>query len=134
MRSLQSLLLALRKSSTMEASVGHPQKDASAPPYYPATVVQVEQDPTSVKDHVLWSLFSFGYLNCCCLGLVALWYSIKSRDQKLAKNLTLATGYGASAKRFNIAATVLSVIVFIIVIAIYATTIAAAVSQFKGPH
>ncbi|XP_028649356.2 dispanin subfamily A member 2b-like [Erpetoichthys calabaricus] len=118
----------------MEASVGHPQKDVNAPPYYPATVVQVEQDPTSVKDHVLWSLFSFGYLNCCCLGLVALWYSIKSRDQKLAKNLTLASGYGASAKRFNIAATVLSVIVFIIVIAIYATTIAAAISQMKGPH
>ncbi|KAG2462966.1 IFM10 protein, partial [Polypterus senegalus] len=96
-----------------------------------ATVIEIEQDPTLVKDHILWSIFSFHYLNCCCLGFIALWYSIKSRDQKHAKNLTLAREFGLTAKRLNIVTTVLTIITYVIVIAIYAATIITMISQLK---
>ncbi|XP_028646956.1 dispanin subfamily A member 2b-like [Erpetoichthys calabaricus] len=75
--------------------------------FTPVTVVQIDEDPILVKDHVLWSLCSFYFMNCFCLGLIALWYSIRSRDQKVAKNLQLARMYGDKAKRFNIIALVI---------------------------
>ncbi len=39
------------------------------------TTVNINSEPP--KDHIIWSLCSFVYSNPCCLGLVALIYSIK---------------------------------------------------------
>uniref|UniRef100_A0A8C4RJ05 Uncharacterized protein n=1 Tax=Erpetoichthys calabaricus TaxID=27687 RepID=A0A8C4RJ05_ERPCA len=86
--------------------------------FTPITVVQIDENPILVKDHVLWSLCSFHFMNYCCLGLIALWYSFKSRDQKVARNLQLARIYGEKAKCFNI--TILVLIGVTILVAIIA--------------
>ncbi|KPP66390.1 hypothetical protein Z043_115110 [Scleropages formosus] len=33
----------------------------------------------TLRDHIVWSLCNFFYMNPCCLGLAALIYSIKVR-------------------------------------------------------
>ncbi|XP_058015022.1 dispanin subfamily A member 2b-like [Ahaetulla prasina] len=68
----------------------------------------------AVRDHVIWSLFSLSWCNCCCLGLVALLYSIKSRDRKVLGDPEAAASYGRTAKYLNIAALMITIIVYII--------------------
>ncbi|KAG3284369.1 interferon induced transmembrane protein 10, transcript variant X4 [Ictidomys tridecemlineatus] len=45
----------------------------------PTTVIEVYPDTTEVNDYYLWSIFNFVYLNFCCLGFIALAYSLKMR-------------------------------------------------------
>uniref|UniRef100_A0AAZ1XLZ1 Uncharacterized protein n=1 Tax=Oreochromis aureus TaxID=47969 RepID=A0AAZ1XLZ1_OREAU len=81
------------------------------------TTVNVITEPP--KDHFIWSLLCFAYLNPCCLGLAALIYSIKARDQKVAGDLEGARHYGATARQLNITSTVLvalGLLIFIIMI------------------
>ncbi|XP_068579343.1 dispanin subfamily A member 2b-like [Cebidichthys violaceus] len=59
------------------------------------------------RDHVIWSIFNFLHWNPCCLGLVALVYSIKARDRKMAGDMSGARNYGSTARCLNIWATVL---------------------------
>ncbi|XP_066557159.1 dispanin subfamily A member 2b [Amia ocellicauda] len=98
----------------MDPTIGYTQNKA----YGPVTVVEIEQQ-LPVKDHIIWSIFNFSYLNCCCLGLVAFLYSIKARDQKVVRNLNQAKHYGRLSRNFNIAATVLSLIVIAIMLYFY---------------
>ncbi|XP_060014027.1 interferon-induced transmembrane protein 5 [Lagenorhynchus albirostris] len=58
------------------------------------------------RDHLIWSVFSTLYLNLCCLGFLALAYSIKARDQKVTGDLEAARRLGSKAKCYNILATV----------------------------
>ncbi|KAG8125612.1 hypothetical protein E2320_020935, partial [Naja naja] len=44
-------------------------------PHQSLSVPKATSSP--VRDYVVWSLFSFTTCNCCCLGLFALFYSIK---------------------------------------------------------
>ncbi|XP_041054228.1 dispanin subfamily A member 2b-like [Carcharodon carcharias] len=74
----------------------------------------------SVRDYLVWSIFNLSYMNFGCLGLVALIFSIKSRDRKIVEDLEGARYFAAKARTFNIAAAVLSAIVFIIFIALLA--------------
>ncbi|KAJ8252516.1 hypothetical protein COCON_G00218280 [Conger conger] len=68
------------------------------------------------RDHVLWSLFNFVYMNVCCLGFGALYFSIKARDRKVVGDIEGARGYGSKARCFNIVALFLSLLFFIIII------------------
>ena len=43
----------------------------------PTTVIEVYPDTTEVNDYYLWSIFNFVSLNFCCLGFIALAYSLK---------------------------------------------------------
>ena len=43
----------------------------------PTTVIEVYPDSAEVNDYYLWSIFNFVYLNFCCLGFIALAYSLK---------------------------------------------------------
>ncbi|XP_011385919.2 interferon-induced transmembrane protein 10, partial [Pteropus vampyrus] len=43
----------------------------------PTTVIEVHPDTSEVDDYYLWSIFNFVYLNFCCLGFIALAYSLK---------------------------------------------------------
>uniref|UniRef100_A0A3B4VRM9 Uncharacterized protein n=1 Tax=Seriola dumerili TaxID=41447 RepID=A0A3B4VRM9_SERDU len=72
-------------------------------------------------DYIIWSLFSLVYSNPFCLGLVALIYSVKSRDRKVAGDLEGARSYGTSARFLNIVAIVLSATGFLMFIVIYCT-------------
>ncbi|KAF3705471.1 Dispanin subfamily A member 2b [Channa argus] len=56
------------------------------------TTVDVAAEPP--KDHIIWSLVCFLYLNPCCLGLAALICSIKARDRKAVGDLKGARHHG----------------------------------------
>lgn len=43
----------------------------------PTAVIEVYPDTAEVNDYYLWSIFNFVYLNFCCLGFIALAYSLK---------------------------------------------------------
>ncbi|KAM9808168.1 interferon-induced transmembrane protein 5 [Neosynchiropus ocellatus] len=56
------------------------------------------------RDYLVWSLCNTLYVNFCCLGFMALLYSIKARDQKTQGNLQLAQECSDKAKWYNILA------------------------------
>ncbi|KAM9302202.1 uncharacterized protein PAF06_015483 [Gastrophryne carolinensis] len=90
---------------------------------YPATstVVAVSQDISLIKDHILWSIFSTIYMNCCCLGFTALVYSVKSRDRKLVGDHLGARNYSGTARKLNIATTTLAILWLCLMIILMAT-------------
>uniref|UniRef100_A0A669B4X4 Uncharacterized protein n=1 Tax=Oreochromis niloticus TaxID=8128 RepID=A0A669B4X4_ORENI len=87
------------------------------------TAVNINTDKPVIieypQDHIMWSICCFVYANPFCLGLVALLYSIKARDRKMAGDVDGARYYGSTAQTFNIAATVLAVPVFVTVIFLF---------------
>uniref|UniRef100_A0A3B3SNH7 Uncharacterized protein n=1 Tax=Paramormyrops kingsleyae TaxID=1676925 RepID=A0A3B3SNH7_9TELE len=76
------------------------------------------------RDHILWSLFSFISCNPCCFGLIALYYSILARDQKVLGDLEAAREYGSKARCFNIATLCIFfiLIIFIVILCIWVLT------------
>ncbi|XP_067902874.1 dispanin subfamily A member 2b-like [Heterodontus francisci] len=82
----------------------------------PTTVINLAPNVLAVRDHLLWSLFNFAFMNFCCLGFVALVFSVKSRDRKVVTDVEGARHYASTARALNIAATVLSILVFVIFI------------------
>ncbi|XP_054476424.1 dispanin subfamily A member 2b-like [Anoplopoma fimbria] len=95
------------------------------------TTVDITSEPP--KDHIIWSLCCFVYLNPCCLGLAALIFSIKSRDRKVAGDMDGARHYGSTARCLNIWATVLNCIIVLIVI-IIVTVITVSANQAFNYH
>nr|XP_020516094.1 dispanin subfamily A member 2b-like [Labrus bergylta] len=86
-----------------------------------STIVNIVTEPP--KDHIIWSLCCFIYSNPFCLGLLALIYSIKSRDRKMVGDLEGARHHGGTAFYINIFSSVLfgtgiliSIIVIIVII------------------
>lgn len=51
----------------------------------PTTVIEIYPDTTEVNDYYLWSIFNFVYLNFCCLGFIALAYSLKVSTERKAR-------------------------------------------------
>ncbi|XP_075905391.1 dispanin subfamily A member 2b-like [Nelusetta ayraudi] len=98
---------------------GYPQQPggAAAPPLVQYTTVNMVAEPP--KDHIIWSLCCFVYSNPCCLGLVALIFSIKARDRKMLGDLQGAQHYGSTARTINIAST--GLVCFIVVIVLIST-------------
>ncbi|GCC17708.1 dispanin subfamily A member 2b-like [Chiloscyllium punctatum] len=82
------------------------------------TVVNVAPNVTSVRDHFLWSIFNFAFMNFCCLGFVAMVFSVKSRDRKVVGDVEGAQHYASTARKLNIVTTVLSSLLFIICFAL----------------
>ncbi|XP_028812829.1 interferon-induced transmembrane protein 5-like [Denticeps clupeoides] len=56
------------------------------------------------KDYLIWSLCNTLYVNFCCLGFLALIYSIKTRDQQVLGNVRAAAECSEKAKWYNILA------------------------------
>ncbi|KAK5901869.1 interferon-induced transmembrane protein 5-like [Pseudochaenichthys georgianus] len=70
-----------------------------------STVVNMgNADKCPPKDYLVWSLCNTLYVNFCCLGFMALIYSIKARDQKTQGNLQMAQECSDKAKWYNILA------------------------------
>ncbi|XP_067903066.1 dispanin subfamily A member 2b-like [Heterodontus francisci] len=61
-------------------------------------------DSIPVRDHLLWSLLNLAYMNVCCIGFVALVFSVKSRDRKVMGDVEGAQHYASKARALNIAA------------------------------
>ncbi|XP_062431873.1 dispanin subfamily A member 2b-like [Rhea pennata] len=85
------------------------------------TVVQVAPPEPPLRDHLAWSLCSSLYMNFCCLGFMALVFSIKSRDRKALGDYSGALSYSSTAKCLNIMALLLSSLVFVLVVILLAT-------------
>ncbi|KAM4899436.1 uncharacterized protein FYW23_004960 [Sylvia borin] len=98
-----------------------------------STTVTVEQPPPP-RDHLVWSLFTTVYGNFCCLGLLAFFFSVKSRDRKLLGDNSGALSYGSTAKCLNITALVIHIIIVIIVIIVVAVMVAAAHARAMSPY
>ncbi|XP_038663967.1 dispanin subfamily A member 2b-like [Scyliorhinus canicula] len=81
----------------------------------PTSTVTMGVRTLPVKDHILWSIFNFVYCNFCCLGFLALIFSVKSRDRKVLGDIYGAENYSSTSKTLNIAATFLSILVFVII-------------------
>ncbi|XP_040019528.1 interferon-induced transmembrane protein 5 isoform X2 [Gasterosteus aculeatus] len=69
-----------------------------------STVVNMDAGNNPPRDYLVWSLCNTLYVNFCCLGFMALVYSIKARDQKTQGNLQLAQECSDKAKWYNILA------------------------------
>ncbi|XP_017340211.1 interferon-induced transmembrane protein 3 [Ictalurus punctatus] len=57
--------------------------------------------PDHPPDYIVWSMASIIYGNPCCLGLIAFYYSIKSRNRKMVGDMTGAMFYASKAQSFN---------------------------------
>ncbi|XP_069077380.1 interferon-induced transmembrane protein 1-like [Pleurodeles waltl] len=93
-------------------------------PHQPAvtsTIVNVNTYQPPPRDHLIWSLFSAIYMNFCCLGFMALVFSVKARDRKLVGDMDGAISYGCTAKSLNITALVLSLFTLVLIILLAAT-------------
>ncbi|XP_054949859.1 interferon-induced transmembrane protein 5 [Pan paniscus] len=85
----------------------YPREDPRAPTPSKAgaqTALTLGAPHPPPRDHLIWSVFSTLYLNLCCLGFLALAYSIKARDQKVVGDLEAARRFGSKAKCYNILA------------------------------
>uniref|UniRef100_A0A803JKC7 Uncharacterized protein n=1 Tax=Xenopus tropicalis TaxID=8364 RepID=A0A803JKC7_XENTR len=124
---LAGLVIASKK--TMKSS-GSPQPPAYdnqqetrefmvLPSQPQSTVVNIQPSEEPQKDHLVWSIFNLVYCNFCCLGLLALLFSVKSRDRKQFRDTSGAKHYATTSRSLNIATTVLSILCFLIFIILY---------------
>ncbi|NWH66031.1 IFM2 protein, partial [Geococcyx californianus] len=83
----------------------------------PTITTYVQQEPVpSPRDYVLWSFFNTLFCNVCCLGFIALSYSVKARDRKIARDPAGADVFANTAKKVNISAVCIGSVVIIIAI------------------
>uniref|UniRef100_A0A8C4R6R1 Uncharacterized protein n=1 Tax=Eptatretus burgeri TaxID=7764 RepID=A0A8C4R6R1_EPTBU len=73
-------------------------------------------DMKPFKDYFAWSLFNFLFLNAFCLGYVATVYSIRSRDRHQMNDMIGAAKHARTSKKLNIATTVITISILIILI------------------
>ncbi|NXQ32376.1 IFM3 protein, partial [Alaudala cheleensis] len=85
-----------------------------------STTVMLEEQPPPPRDHLVWSLFTTLYGNFCCLGLLAFFFSVKSRDRKVLGDNSGALSYGSTAKCLNITALVINIVIVVIVVTVVA--------------
>ncbi|XP_025308594.3 interferon-induced transmembrane protein 1-like isoform X3 [Canis lupus familiaris] len=95
---------------------GAPQSAAPAI----TTVINICGD-TVVPDHVVWSLFNTVFMNWCCLGFMAFSYSVKTRDRKMAGDLTGAQSFASTARCLNIWALVLGLLLTVTFVILVST-------------
>ncbi|XP_075282317.1 interferon-induced transmembrane protein 1-like [Opisthocomus hoazin] len=93
---------------------------APAAAFGPATTSLAQPQPVaSPRDFVVWSFFNAMFCNPFCLGFMALVYSVKARDRKIAQDPAAAGSYGKTAKHLNITACCLGIaatIIFIVAV------------------
>ncbi|NXT24485.1 IFM2 protein, partial [Syrrhaptes paradoxus] len=87
----------------------------------PAVVTLEPPPPPPPRDHLAWSLCTSLYGNVCCLGFLALVFSVKSRDRKVLGDYSGALSYGSTAKYLNITALLLNIFFTILIIALLAS-------------
>ncbi|XP_069480019.1 interferon-induced transmembrane protein 1-like [Ambystoma mexicanum] len=93
-----------------------------------STVTTYQQPP---RDHIIWSIFNTVYFNFCCLGFLALVFSVKARDRKVVGDINGATSYGSTAKCLNITSLVLSLLFVLLFIVLLATGVIAMQSVIR---
>ncbi|XP_053142508.1 interferon-induced transmembrane protein 1-like [Hemicordylus capensis] len=90
----------------------------------PSTVIHMHQQPvyaSAPRDHFLWSICTTMYFNFCCLGFMALVFSVKARDRKVVGDHNGAGSYGSTAKCLNITALTLTILTAVLLIVLLVT-------------
>ncbi|KFQ40350.1 Interferon-induced transmembrane protein 5 [Mesitornis unicolor] len=92
----------------------------------PAPSRKWEPSPTTLispppRDHLIWSIFNTLYMNFCCLGFVALAFSVKARDRKVAGDVEAARRFSSKAKCYNVLATAGSTVLPLLLVALVIT-------------
>ncbi|NXF89604.1 IFM5 protein, partial [Eubucco bourcierii] len=88
----------------------HKRRPSAAPPGSPLP-----------RDHLIWSIFNTIYMNFCCLGFVALAFSVKARDRKVAGDVEAARQLSSKARCYNALATAGSVVLPLLLAALVVT-------------
>ncbi|NXW58243.1 IFM5 protein, partial [Eurystomus gularis] len=99
----------------------YPREDYLPSPSHkrePSTTIRVSPPP---RDHLIWSIFNTIYMNFCCLGFVALAFSVKARDRKVAGDVEAARRLSSKARCYNALATAGSVVLPLLLIALVIT-------------
>ncbi|XP_009999782.1 PREDICTED: interferon-induced transmembrane protein 3 [Chaetura pelagica] len=78
--------------------------------------MQTQRPVPNPNDFVLWSFFNAMFCNPFCLGFIALVFSVKARDKKIAQDPAGAKTFGKTAKHLNIAALSLGILSYILLI------------------
>ncbi|XP_074086771.1 interferon-induced transmembrane protein 1-like [Macrotis lagotis] len=78
-----------------------------------STIISVPSYEDPPKDFFAWSVFNTLYMNFCCLGFMALVFSVKARDRKVVGDLHAARSYGSTAKCLNICALTLTLLLLV---------------------
>ncbi|NWX93225.1 IFM5 protein, partial [Nothoprocta ornata] len=86
----------------------------------PPTVIGVGAS-AAPRDHLVWSLFNTIYMNFCCLGLVALAFSVKARDRRAAGDVEGARRCSSRARCCNALATAGSLVLPLLLVALVVT-------------
>ncbi|KAG7324251.1 hypothetical protein KOW79_012267 [Hemibagrus wyckioides] len=89
-------------------------------------VVAIQEHP---PDYIVWSVANLFCGNPLCLGLLAFYFSIKSRDRKMVGDIAGATSYGSKACCVNGFALGLIILIFILIIVIVTKLTAAVASH-----
>ncbi|NXE29309.1 IFM5 protein, partial [Ardeotis kori] len=99
----------------------YPREDHPPTPAHkrePLPTVRVSPPP---RDHLVWSIFNTIYMNFCCLGFVALAFSVKARDRKVAGDVEAARRFSSKARCYNALATAASVVLPLLLAALVVT-------------
>ncbi|NWI68152.1 IFM5 protein, partial [Todus mexicanus] len=99
----------------------YPREDYLPAPSHkrdPSSTARVSSPP---RDHLIWSIFNTIYMNFCCLGFVALAFSVKARDRKVAGDVEAAQRFSSKARCYNALATAGSVVLPLLLIALVIT-------------
>ncbi|NXJ99096.1 IFM5 protein, partial [Corythaixoides concolor] len=94
--------------------------------YLPAPSRKREPSPAALgspppRDHLVWSIFNTIYMNFCCLGFVALAFSVKARDRKASGDVEAARRFSSKARCYNALATAGSVVLPLLLLALVVT-------------
>ncbi|XP_030055376.1 dispanin subfamily A member 2b [Microcaecilia unicolor] len=103
---------------------------SGAPAGMHSSVITITPASPQPQDHIPWSVFSTLYLNTCCLGFVALLYSLKARERKDVGDMNGAIGYASTSRSLNIAALVLTMLLVILFVILFTTGIFSLRSSF----
>ncbi|XP_072903841.1 dispanin subfamily A member 2b-like [Hemitrygon akajei] len=98
----------------MAPAPGIPMAPAPGMNMTPAPNICVQR--TQSRDFLVWSIFNMFYMNILCLGFIAVAFSVKARDRRLFGDLDGVKHYGNTAKYLNIAATVLTLLLCLLMI------------------
>ncbi|NXK42458.1 IFM2 protein, partial [Piprites chloris] len=96
-----------------------------------STTVTVEEERPLPRDHLVWSLCTTLYGNIFCLGFLAFFFSVKSRDRKVLGDHSGALSYGSTAKCLNITALVLNILIVAVVIIVVAVAVGGAANSYR---
>ncbi|XP_074697821.1 interferon-induced transmembrane protein 5-like [Strix aluco] len=96
----------------------YPREDYPSHKREPSPAARASPPP---RDHLVWSLFNTIYMNFCCLGFVALAFSIKARDRKVSGDVEAARRFSSKARCYNALATAGTVVLPLLLAALVIT-------------